>query len=203
MDNSLKGLFGGGEEGAAKTDRARDFVKRFSEGKPDEGYTHEEAASHLNSLLKHADADQVRRATKSAITNMPEDQQKEFGAFVSDLKARKSGGGNASGPGGNLSVDDISDMFGQAGGSANSLDDLLGGLLGGGTSGGSTSGGGGIGGMLSGMLGGLMGGGDKSRSHASDSGMPDLGGLLGSSAGKMVMGGIAAYLTKELLDGKG
>jgi hypothetical protein len=204
MENSLKGLFGGGEEGAAKTDRARDFVKRFSEGNPSEGYSQEEAAERLNDVLAHANSDQVKRATRAALNNLPEDQQQEFGKFVSELKARKSGG-DAGAAGGSFSMDDIADMFGQSGGSANSLDDLLGGLLGGGGTTGAASGGGGLGGMLSGMLGGLLGGGDKSNSGATASGDDgfNIGDLLSGPTGKLIMGGIAAYLTKEMLDGKG
>ncbi len=205
MEDSLKGLFGGGEEGAAKKSRANDFVKRVSEGAPDQGFTTDEAVTQLNDVLKYANADQVKRATKSALANMPEDQQKEFGAFVSQLKTRKSGGASSGAADGGMSMDDISDLFGQSGGSANSLDDLLGGLMGGGGTSGASSGGG-LGGMLSGMLGGLMGGGSQSNSGATasnDDGGFDLGSLLGSTTGKMVMGGIAAYLTKELLDGQG
>lgn len=202
MESSLKGLFGGGEEGAAKENRARDFAKRFSEQKA-AGVSGDEVKTQLNDLLSHANADQVKRATRAALADLPEDQQKEFGNFVGQLKARKTG--DASAAAGGFSMDDIADMFGQSGGSAGSLDDLLGGLLGGG-GGGSTSssgGGGGLGGMLSGMLGGLLGGDDKATTGAAsqESGDFDLGGLLNSGVGKMVMGGIAAYLTKELLDG--
>lgn len=206
MDSALKGMFGGGDEEAAKTDRARDFVKRFSEGRPDEGYTSGEAATQLNDLLKQADSDQVRRATKNALTNLPEDQQKEFGSFLSDLKARKTGES-----GGPMSTDDIADVFGQSGGAASGVDDLFGGLFGGGgggglgglLGGGGSGGGGGVGGLLGGLLG---GGDDQPRASERSSGGGgdfDLGSILGSGVGKMVLGGIAAYLTKEMLDGKG
>ncbi|MDQ2683831.1 MAG: hypothetical protein M3Y37_09930 [Chloroflexota bacterium] len=205
MDNALKGMFGGGEEGAAKTDRTRDFMKRFAEGRPDEGYSTEEAATHLDDLLKHANSDQVRRATKNALSNLPEDQQKEFGSFLGDLKARKTGQG-----GGQLSTDEIADVFGQSGGSANGLDDLFGGLFGGGGGGlGGLLGGdsGGSGGGMGGLLGGLLGGGDEQpRSSGRSSGGGgdfDLGSILGSGVGKMVLGGIAAYLAKEMMDGPG
>lgn len=200
MESSLKGLFGSGEEGAAKANRARDFAKRFSEQKA-AGVSSDEVKTELNELLSHANADQVKRATRAALADLPEDQQKEFGDFVGQLKARKSG--EAATSAGSFSMDDIADMFGQSGGSANSLDDLLGGLMGGGGTTSSSGGGGGLGGMLSGMLGGLLGGDDKATSGATsgDAGDFDLGGLLNSGVGKMVMGGIAAYLTKELLDG--
>jgi hypothetical protein len=57
--------------------------------------------------------------------------------------------------------------------------------------------------MLSKLLSSLFGGGrSRATQTTGASGMGDLGGLMGSNTGKMVMGGIAAYLTKELLDGK-
>lgn len=197
MEKALTGLFGSGPEAEAKTDRARDFVKRYSEGAPDEGYTADEAKGQLNDLLRHANSDQVERATRSALNKLPENQRSEFGDFVSQLQTRKSGGSR-----GTASVDEISKMFGQAGGSANSLDDLFGSLMGGGA-GGTTAAGGGILAMIMNLLGSLFGG--KTRARATTgatAGGADLGSLFASGAGKAVMGGLTAYLTKELLDNR-
>lgn len=202
MEKSLSGLFGSGPEAEAKTNRARDFVKRYSEGAPDEGYSADEARGQLNDLLRSANSDQVERATRKALNNMPEDQRKEFGQFVDQLQQRGSTGRTRTG---GTSIDEISRMFGEAGGSANSVDDLFGSLFGGGMGGGTTrtSGGGGLGGMISSLLGSLFGGGRSRSAQTSGGGMGDLGALMGSNVGKMVMGGIAAYLTQELLDGRG
>jgi hypothetical protein len=191
MESQLSGLFGGGTEGETKAAKANDFVKRVHEGKADEGFSTDEAVNHLNQLLPHANSAQVERATKTAISNMPANQQAEFGQFVQQLKTRKSGG--AAG-GTNVDVNDISKMFGQAGGSASNVNDLfgsLGGLLGGGTSGTSS---GGFMGMLMNLLGGLFGG-NRSQSTA---GGADVGSLLGSTTGKVLMGGIAAALINEM-----
>ena len=79
---------------------------------------------HLNQLLGHANSQQVEAATKKALNNMPENQRAEFGQFVNQLHARRLGGQTAST--GGTSIDDISRMFGQAGGSANSVNDLFG-----------------------------------------------------------------------------
>src|SRR5688500_10787461 len=108
MEKSLSGLFGSGPEADAKTARARDFVKRYSEGPPDQGYTSDEAVGQLNELLGHANSEQVARATKSALNNLPENQRKEFGDFVNQLQARKSGGRATTS--GTPSIDDISSM---------------------------------------------------------------------------------------------
>ena len=94
----------------------------------------------LNQVLGHANSQQVEAATKKALNNMPENQRAEFGQFVNQLHARQSGGQTTSAS--TASVDDISRMFGQAGGSANSVNDLFGSLLGGGAAGG-------LGGMVS------------------------------------------------------
>ena len=210
MDSSLKGLFGSGPEADEKVAKSRDFVKRVSEGKPGEGYSTDEAVGQLNQLLKHANSDQVERATKAAISDLPEGQKEEFGQFVNQLKARKSGGRAATTAGSNtFSVDDISKMFGQAGGPAGSVDDLfgsLGNMFGGGTTtstGRTGSSGGGIIAMIMKLLGGLFGGSkNQTANTAVAGGGADLGSLLGSNAGKMIMGGLAAYLTKEMVDGK-
>jgi hypothetical protein len=191
MDNALKGLFGGGgEDEAAGKDRARDFVRRYNEGPKDQGYEASEARDQLNQLLPHANSEQVERATRQALNDLPEDQRSQFGDFVGQLRQRNPG--NQGGGSGGFGMDDIAGMFGQSGGSANSVDDLFGGLMGGG---GSRSSGGGMGDVL----GGLFGGGDPD-DRTRTSGGGGGGGFLSSGVGKMVLGGIAAYLTKEMLD---
>jgi hypothetical protein len=187
MEKTLTGLFGSGPEAEAKTER-----------RPDEGYSADEAKSQLDEVIKYADSDQVKRATRKALSDVPEDQRAEFGKFVNELQARKTGGRTASGT---PSIDDISDMFGQAGGRANSLDDLLGGLMGGGTTTRGASGGGFLG-MLTSLLSSLFGGGRARTRTAGASSAGNMGGMLQSNVGKMVMGGIAAYLTKEMLEGR-
>jgi len=191
MEKTLTGLFGSGPEAGAKTARAQDFVKRYSEGAPDQGYSTDEAVGQLNQLLSHANSQQVESATKQALNNMPESQRAEFGQFVNQLHARQSGGQTTSAA--PASVDDISRMFGQAGGSANSVNDLFGSLLGGS-----------LGGVVSDVVGSLFGGDDKSKSTSGSGGggMGDLGAFMNSTTGKVVLGGIAAYLTKELMDGR-
>ena len=191
MDSALKGLFGGGGDDAAGKERAREFVRRYNEGPKDQGYEASEARDQLNQLLPHANSDQVERATRQALNDLPEDQRSQFGDFVGQLRQREPGG-QAAGGGGGFGMDDIAGMFGQSGGSANSVSDLFGGLMGGGA--GRSSGG-----DLGGMLGGLFGGGD-SDDRSQTSGGGGMSGFLSSGAGKVVLGGIAAYLAKEMLD---
>jgi len=168
MDSALKGLFGGGPEGDAKASGAADFAKRFAENGSG-GFSGEEASSRLNDVIGHANADQVKNATRSALGGMSEDQQKEFGSFVGQLRQRSGNDGN----GRDYSVDDISDLFGQAGGPAKGVDDFLGGLFGNGNS-----------------------------SGGKDDGGFDLGDIFNSGIGRMVFGALAAFLTNELVGGR-
>jgi hypothetical protein len=185
MENTLKGLFGGNGGNDDHTAKANDFVKRVTTGPRDQGFEANEAVDHLNQLLPHANSEQVQRAAQQALGDLPKDQQAEFGNFVSQLHQRQPSGQNT---GNGFSLDGLSQMFGQAGGSANSAGDLFGGLLGGGGGGG--------------LLGGLLGGGSQSNNSQHGGGGGGLSDFLSSGVGKMVLGGLAAYLAKDLLGGR-
>lgn len=226
MTDKIKGLFGGGEKDDDKDDskaKARDFINRFSQGDPSEGYTKEEAAQHLETTLKKASPDQIQRATKKAVENLNPDQRAQFAEM---LKKRQAGEGMVQI---NRTGESASPQPGAAaqpgGGGDGGLDDILGGLLGGGA-----GGGGGLGGLLGGLLGGgaasggsggglgdilgglLGGGGDDKKADASagftqgdssgggGSVLGGLGDLLDSPIGKTVLAGVAAFAAKEMLD---
>ncbi len=169
MDSAFKGLFGGGTEGDAKASAAADFAKRFDERGFGDGFSGHEASARLNDVIGYANSDQVKNATRNALGSLSTDQQKEFGTFVGQLRQRSPQGRSGS----DYSVDDISDIFGQAGGPAKGVDDFLGGIFGDG----SNSGGNGNGGF-------------------------DLGDIFNSGIGRMVFGALAAFLTKELMGGR-
>ena len=202
MEGMMKGLFGGGgADDDAKVSRAKDFAQRYTQGDPSTGYDEDEALSHFNDVIAHSNSDEVERATRKTLENLPAGDRAQFGDFVSQLQQRNPGASHGSGGSGNLGVDDISKMFGQSGGRANNAQDMFGNLFGG--SGGSS--GGGLGGMLGGLmggggsssgsgggLGGLLGGGSSSQAGG-------MGGMLGGGLGKMILGGIAAYLIKDKL----
>jgi hypothetical protein len=212
VSDSLKGLFGGGSDRDKDGDNAqmRDFVDRYTTGDPSEGYSREEAAERFSEVLRRASPEQLQRAAQRTVENLPENQRAAFGQM---LEQRKSGqglvdiqrtGGTAPSSGAASGTDDplgglLGGLLGggAAGGAAGGLDDLLGGLTGG-----QSGGGGGLGGMLGGLLG---GGDDQAQSGATDSGNDPLGGLgdlLSSPMGKAVIGGIAAFAMKEMMDGK-
>src|SRR6478735_6271062 len=143
-ETELKGMFGGGSSDAATKadDGHNDFVKRYTTGDPNEGYSEEEAKQQFQKVLKTASPDQIQMAFKKTVENLPENQRAELGQMVKDRQQGKN----------LVQIQHTGDGPSAAGtqGGGGGLDDVLGGLLGG-------SGGGGLGDIL----GGLLGGGDS------------------------------------------
>ena len=195
-NNPLEGLFGGGRDLDDDRDGARDFVNRVTTGRPEEGFSEQEAISRLQQAARQASPEQVQRAARSAVSRMDEGQRSDFAKMLQE----RMGGVDRSGSGGGGGGMDLGDMFGNiltggGGGGGGGLGGLLGGLLGGGGGGG---------------LGDILGGGDDRGTNRSTQsggsgggGIQDMfGGLLGSTAGKAALGGLAAFMLSELLDGK-
>ncbi|MEZ4530258.1 MAG: hypothetical protein R2855_04430 [Thermomicrobiales bacterium] len=228
----VQGLFGGGAAGEEEKAKAQDFIKRYQTGKPDEGYTEEEAIQQLQAVAKVATPEQMQEAFKQSVANLPDDQRAQFNQMLQDRKAgtgmidiersgeRKEVSSRDSGGGGGDSVglDDLLGglLGGMAGGAAGGssggggLGDILGGLLGGASgNAGATSGGGSGSGGLGDVLGQVLGGGTAAAAPQpqpkddSGGGLGDmLGGLLSSPIGKAVLAGTAAYAMKEVLGQK-
>lgn len=200
----VQGLFGGGAAGDESKAKAEDFINRYQTGKPSEGYTNEEALSAFQEAAKVATPEQMQRALKESVANLPEDERAQFNQMLQDRKAG-TGMVDIQRSGERTEVSSRGEASG-GGDDAAGLDDLLGGLLGGlsGGSGGS-SGGGGLGDILGGLLGGGASGGNTGATTApssgdSDGGLGDmLGGLMDSPVGKAVLAGAAAYAMKEVL----
>src|SRR5215218_2593943 len=88
MDNVLKGLFGsGGETGPAK-EQARDFVDRYENGDPTEGYSKEEAVDYFGKVAKSAPPETMQKAVRQSVSKLNPDQRKEFATM---LQQRQSG----------------------------------------------------------------------------------------------------------------
>lgn len=183
MESVLKGLFGGGEfESEEKTKQAKDFVNRYEEGDPTEGYSQEEAIEHYRQIAQNADPETMQRATQKAVERLSPSQREDFAKMI---QQRKEG--------------QVERREGEPGGGGGGLDDILGSLMGGGGAGGA----GGLGG-LDDLFGSVLGGGAASRTTQATAGGGggglDIGDLLGSPVGKAVLGGIAAFAMKEVLD---
>jgi hypothetical protein len=187
MDSVMKGLFGGGDfDTDEKVTQANDFVKRVEEGEPSEGFSDEEAVEYYKKVSAGASPEELQKATQQAVDRLNPEQREEFAKMMQE---RASGqvaqreGAPAGGDGG-------------AG-----LDDILGSILGGGSGGSGGSGGGGLGDIF----GSLLGGGattDTGATAGGGGGGFDLGDLMKSPAAKAVIGGIAAFAMKEMLNKK-
>lgn len=170
----VKKLFGGGDDSSQQQQQAQDFVNRYQQGAPDQGYTDQEAAQHYQNVAQNADPATIQRAAEQTFNGMDPAQRTQ----VSQMLQQQGGGGSSDpremagtvaqlhqqNPGG------LASMFGMGGG----------------------SGGGGIGGMIGSALG---GGGNSSGSGG--------GGFPGGTLGKVALGGIAAYAMKEVMGGGG
>jgi hypothetical protein len=216
MSDAIKGLFGGGKDNDADDKikqigldpgNAKSFVNRYMDGDPSEGYDQDEAANAFQKVAQNATPDQMQRATRHALENMNPGQRSDFAKM---LQERQASGGNVpiqqagdrtaggAAPGGDMGIDDILGglLGGASGGGGGGLGDLFGGLLGGGGGGRSQ--------------GGVLGGGDDDSSRTQTGAqagggggmLGGLGDLLSSPAGKALIGGIAAFGMKEILDGK-
>jgi hypothetical protein len=185
MESTLKQMFGGGSfESDDKTKQAKDFVNRYEDGDPTEGYSKEEAIEHYKQVAQHASPETMQRATKQAVEKLNPDQRQ---AFATMLQQRQSG--------------QVQRQVPQESNQGGGIDDILGSLLGGGGAGQASSGGG-IGNIFGSLLG---GGGGATANTGAVEGHGDGGGIgdiLGSSVGKAVLGGIAAYAMKEILDNR-
>ncbi len=198
MSDAIKGLFGGGGDNdpderikkiGADPGEAKSFISRYLDGDPTEGYDENEAASNFQRVAQNASPDQMQRATRQALEHMSPGQRSDFAKMLQQRQAS----------GGNVPIQQAGDRTAGSGGDGMGVDDILGGLLGGG-------GGGGLGDIFGGLLG---GGNDNSRSQTGTQSGGGGGGMLGgfgdllsSPVGKAVIGGIAAYGMKEILDGK-
>ncbi|MFL5760758.1 MAG: hypothetical protein ACJ789_13605 [Thermomicrobiales bacterium] len=181
----LKGLFGGGEDLGSQPQRAKaqDFVQRYMQGDPSEGYSHEEAVSALQTAAQHATPEQLQRATDQAVNHLNPDQRKQLNEMV---KQRQAGQGF-------VPIERAGDTSAGGGGGTSGLGDILG----------SIAGGGGGGGDLGSILGGLLGGQATTQSgyqQPQSGGNGGLGDVVSSPVGKAVIGGIAAFAMKEILD---
>jgi hypothetical protein len=186
METVMKGLFGsGGQTGPADEDKARDFVNRYEQGNPTEGYSPDEAMEYFGRVAQSASPDQMDRAMRESMGRLNPNQRQEFAQMLQQRM-----GGQVQRP---MTDNDSNDLDGFMGG--------LGQMFGGG------SGGGGLGGLLGGLLGGGIGSanagsvpGNGNTSRNGDGGGGGLGDLIDSPVGKAVLAGAAAFAMKEMFD---
>lgn len=183
----LDELMGGGN----RQQEYGDFVQRYQQGPPHEGFSDEEAGQRYSEVAGEVDPQTYQDSARDALTNLGPDERS---AYASQLHEAAQGQGVNSGwDGQSTDPDSLAAMTSNV---HQQNPDLIGSLLGGGAGAGGLSGllgGGGGGGVLGGMLGG--------------GGQPGLGGALGGAGGgnpvmKAVIGGIAAMAAKRMMGGQ-
>src|ERR671939_565783 len=85
MDSMLKGLFGGDD---GRQSQATDFISRYEQGAPDQGYSDDEAYQHFQQVSQHADPATMQRAAEQAFARMDPDQR----AQVAQMLQQQGGG---------------------------------------------------------------------------------------------------------------
>ena len=174
-------MFGGGD-----SERARDFVQRYEEGDPTEGYSREEATEAVQTTMRHASPETMQRAWQQSLGRLSDNQRAQFAEMLEQRRASGRRGGEATGHAASRGpVIQRSGGGGVAAGAAggSSLEEMFGGLFGGMT------------GQSRSRQTGATGGGGSDL-------IDNLGDILSSPVGKAAMAGMAAFEMKEIMDRK-
>ena len=151
-----------------------DFLKRFEEGPPSEGYEDQEVLDRYGEVAHRASPGDYEQATRDAFGRLAPAEREELGRMLAG-RARER----------NLDISGLTPGRGQGYGNLDWLSNITRQIHE-------------QPGLLRDLLGGLTGGGSPS---ASPSGSP-AGGLLSSPLAKAALAGIAAMLVKRVLGGK-
>ncbi len=176
VDQLLGGLFGGqDDDDDTRRSRARDFVSRYEQGRPEEGYDDDEVYQNYRSVSSRLSPEEYEEAAAEAFSRMDPDQRRQMKRMM-----RERGGLQ----GGQFDDDNddprelarMTSRYRQQDQSGSGLAGLFG--FGGG--GGATSGD-----LMSAARGGGGGGG--------------LGDLMGNPVAKAAMAGVAAIAMKKMI----
>jgi hypothetical protein len=174
MDSLLKGVFGGqdDDDDDRRRGRAQDFISRFEQGAPHEGYTDEEALHNYQQVAGRMSPQEMEEAAAETYQRMSPQDRMQLAQVMQQRAGMQFDQG---------AMDDPR-MLARATAQYQQQDpNGLAGLFGGG------------GGGLGSMLGGAMGGG-SSRGGGND--------LLGNPLAKAAVGGIAAMAMKRMMGGR-
>jgi hypothetical protein len=230
MDRILSELFGGDEPGTGTRSDAADkpadperearrearqqrkadaearrsrkeFIERYTTGDPSDGFTTEEAISHLREMREEMTPEEFRRAMQRTLEHLPPSQRDDFIKIMREYQtgAAQPGTGVAataeSAPTGEATARDATAASTSAGARAGAdpFGGLLTGLMGGGAVG---AGGVGVGDLLDDLTQGGL------RAPATTAGKQpteaDFRALLDSPLGRAVLGGVAAFGMQEM-----
>ena len=171
VDQLLGGLFGGrDDDDDRRRARARDFVGRYEQGPPREGYDDDEVVRNYRAVAGRLSPEEYEEAAREAFGRMPPEHRREL-----RQRLRERGGGRHA-----PERDDPRELA-RAAARYRQEDPDGGGLL---SMFGIGGGGGGGGDLMSAARGGGGGG----------------GGLMGNPVAKAAMAGVAAIAVKKMLD---
>jgi hypothetical protein len=125
MFDMLKQILGNPETQSTLTD----FVNRYNQGPPHEGYTNQETADVYNQVAPRLSATQYRESAEQAFANMSPEDRQQFGQWLQ--QQAQSRGVNVSGAGA-ASYQDPGALAGMAAQVHQQQPDLLSQVLGGG-----------------------------------------------------------------------
>ncbi|MDQ3044239.1 MAG: hypothetical protein M3R06_03675 [Chloroflexota bacterium] len=179
MDDMLKSILGGGDEPEEKTrTSARDFVTRYENGPPSEGFSGEEALDRHQRVAERVPADVYQQSAEEAFQRMSPPERKRMAELLSEHTDKDLDGDGQ--------IDDPRQLARMATKVQQNNPGGLAGLFGGGGSGGGGDD------LLSGALGALGGGRGQSAGGMGD--------LLSNPLAKAALGGIAAIALKKMVD---
>ncbi len=176
MEDMLKSILGGGDEPEEKArTSARDFVSRYEDGSPSEGFTGEEALERHQRVADRVPADVYQQSAEEAFQRMSPTERTKMAELLS-----RHAGKDLDGDG---QIDDPRQLARMATKVQQNNPGGLAGLFGGGGGGGD---------LLSGALGAFGGNKGQSAGGVSD--------LLSNPLAKAALGGIAAIAIKKMVD---
>lgn len=179
MTSMLKELLGDDQE---KRNQAQDFVSRYEDGPPTEGFSDDEAIQHYDEVAGELSPEEYEQFATEAFERMSPQQRQEFGQML-----MQHGNENGLPVSADTRYEDPRQLA-QLTSQFQQQPIGLAGLFG-------MGGGGGLGGGLGGMLGGF-GGGQQYGSFPRQGGM---GGMIGNPIARAAIGGIASMAFRQLL----
>ena len=174
VDQLLGGLFGGqdDDDDDRRRSRARDFVSRYEQGPPHEGYDDDEVFRNYRSVAGRLSPQEYEEAAADAFGRMPPEHRREL-----RQRMRERSGGRY-----DPEHDDPRDLA-RAAARYRQEDPDGGDLL-----------------SMFGLGGGGGGGGDLMRAAGGGGDGGGIGGLMGNPVAKAAMAGVAAIAMKKMLD---
>jgi hypothetical protein len=190
--DSLLGNVLGDQDDETKKSQIQDFISRYEQGPPTEGFSAEEAVTNYQAVAGQLSPQDLEDSAAEAYERLSPDERRQFAQWLQERGGDEVGEINSEDP---RQLAQLTSQFqrrqpdglaGLLGGGG--LGSLLGGALGSNPGGNNT---GSLGGMLTGAMGGGQGHGQNQGGGMSD--------LLQNPVAKAVLGGIAAIAMKKMM----